>query len=139
MKRIFFSLASLALLFAGAGLAQAQQQFPLRPLALALDTGTKTATATTGAATLNKSSGVITSEALTTIAGATYVLTLTNSAIAAADMVFASVSFGTATTGSPAITSVKPAAGSVVITVQNVAAAAVFNGTLKIAFMDLDN
>lgn len=139
MKRILFSLASLALLFAGIGLAQAQQQFPLRPLALALDTGTKTATATAGAATLNKASGVITTEALTTVAAATYVLTLTNSAIAATDMVFVSVWFGTSTTGVPTVASVKPGAGNVVITIQNIAAAAVFNGTLKIAFMDLDN
>ena len=76
---------------------------------LQLDTGTKTATATTGAATLAKDSGKITSESLTTAAGATYTLTLTNSAIAAADMVFASVAMGTATTGMPVVTRVSPA------------------------------
>lgn len=100
-----------------------------------LDTGTKTATATAGAATLAKDSGKITSEALTTAAGATYTLTLTNTAIAAADMVFASVALGTATTGMPVVTRVTPAAGSVVIIVQNIHASAALNGTIVISFM----
>jgi|GEM_PF-3059565 len=102
---------------------------------LQLDTGTKTATATAGAATLNKDSGKITTEALTTAAGATYALTLTDSSIAAADMVFASVAFGTATAGMPIVTSVAPAAGSVVITILNGHASAAFDGTLKISFL----
>jgi hypothetical protein len=101
---------------------------------LKLDTGTKTAAATAGAATLNKSSGVITSEALTTAAGADYTLTLTNSTIAAADIVMASVQLGSATTGVPTIASVTPGSGSVVIVVQNIHASAAVNGTLKIAF-----
>lgn len=101
---------------------------------LTLDTGTKTATATAGAATLNKMSGVITSESLSTAAGSTYTLTLTNSDIAATDMVFASVAMGTATTGMPAVTTVKPGGGSVVIVVQNIASAAALNGTIKITF-----
>lgn len=103
--------------------------------ALQLDTGTKTATATAGAATLAKDSGKITSESLTTAAGSTYTLTLTNSAIAAADMVFASVAYGTATTGMPVITRVTPAANSVVIVVQNIHASAALNGTIVISFM----
>ena len=107
--------------------------------AVKVDTGTKTATAVAGAATLNKNAGVITSEALTTAAGATYTLTLTDSAIAAADQVMASVSLGTATTGTPTITTVTPAAGSVVIIVQNIHASAALNGTIKIAFVDFDN
>lgn len=100
-----------------------------------VDTGTKTAAATAGAATLNKNSGVITSEALTTAAGASYTLTLTNSVIAATDQVFASVQYGTATTGSPAVVTVTPGAGSVVIVVQNISAATALNGTIKIAFV----
>lgn len=106
---------------------------------LTLDTGTKTASATAGAATLNKNAGVITSEALTTAAGATYTLTLTNSTIAAADQVFASVQLGTATTGMPVITTVKPGAGSVVIVVQNIHASAALNGTIKVSFARLKN
>lgn len=106
---------------------------------LAVDSGTKTATATTGAATLNKNAGVVTSEALTTAAAATYTLTLTDSAIAAADQVLASVQLGTATTGTPTIATVTPAAGSVVIVVQNIHASAALNGTIKITFVRLQN
>lgn len=106
--------------------------------AIALDEGTKTATATgtggTGTATLNKASGKITTGALTTAAAATHVLTLTNSRIAAADQVYASVGKGTATTGTVAIADVLPAAGSVAITIQNIAAAAAVNGTLVVSF-----
>ena len=104
-----------------------------------LDTGTKTATATAGAATLNKMSGTVTSESLTTAAGATYTLTVTDSDIAAADIVGAAVQLGTATTGMPTITTTTPAAGSVVIVVQNIHASAALNGTIKIAFWVLKN
>ena len=102
---------------------------------LTVDTGTKTATATGGAATLSKNSGVITSEALTTAAGATYTLTLTNTTIAATDQVFASVMYGTATAGMPVVTRVTPGSGSVVIIVQNIHASAALDGTIKISFL----
>jgi hypothetical protein len=104
-----------------------------------LDTGTKTATASSGAATLNTMAGVVTSESLSTAAGATYTLTLTNSDIAAADQVLASVQLGSATTGMPAIATAAPGAGSVVIKVQNIHASAALNGTIKIAFAVLKN
>ena len=104
-----------------------------------LDTGTKTASATAGAATLNKMAGVVTSESITTAAGSDYTLTLTNSDIAAADQVFASVQLGSATTGEPCVTSVTPASGSAVIKVRNVAASAAFNGTIVVSFMVLKN
>lgn len=106
---------------------------------LHVDTGTKTATAVAGAATLNKMSGAITSEAITTAAGATYTLTLTNSSIAAADQVFANVNLGAGSGGTPAIASVTPAAGSVVIVVQNIHASAAFNAAIKIAFLVVKN
>lgn len=106
--------------------------------ALAVDEGTKTATATgtggTGTATLNKASGKITTGALTTAAAATHVLTLTNSKIAAGDQVYVSVCKGTATTGTPTVADVVAGASSVVITIQNIAAAAAVNGTLVISF-----
>lgn len=98
-------------------------------------TGVGTATATAGAATLNAFTGVITTEALTTVAGAFYELTLTNNKVAAADVVFAQVcGDGTATTGEPVVIHTHPAAGSVVIHVKNVSGAAAINGTVKIAF-----
>jgi hypothetical protein len=104
---------------------------------LTVDSGTKTATATAGAATLNKGSGIITSEALSTAAGATYTLTITNSTIAATDLVFASVQLGTATTGTPVITTTTVSANTIVIVVQNVHATAPLNGTIKISFISV--
>jgi hypothetical protein len=104
---------------------------------LQLDLGTKTATAVAGAATLNKNSGVITSEALSTAAAASYVLTLTNSTVVATDQVLASVQYGSATTGAPCITTVSVSADQIVFTVQNVAASAALNGTIKITFVTL--
>lgn len=97
-----------------------------------------TATAASGAATLNKRSGTITSEALTTAAGATYTLTLTNLTVSASSVVLASVAYGSATAGSPVVTRVQPSAGSLVVVVQNVHASAAVNGTLKVNFVVLD-
>ena len=97
----------------------------------------RVATATAGAATLNEAgSGVITSEALVTAANALYTLTLTNNMVGAADIVLASVAYGTATTGSPVVTRITPAAGSVVIIVRNgVTGDAALNGTIKVSFL----
>lgn len=92
-----------------------------------------TVTGAAGAATLNQSSGVITTESLTTAAGAIYTLTLTNSFIAAGDIVLTMVS--TTGTGNPVVTETTPAAGTCVILVQNVHAATAFNAALKIGFV----
>lgn len=94
-----------------------------------------TATASSAAATLNDLAGLITSEALTTAQNAIYALALTNSKIAAGDLVFASVQDGTNTQGTPMIGQIKPAAGSCTIEVINKhASAEALNGTIKIAF-----
>lgn len=137
MKSFLLGLA--ALLIAGsAAMAQTPgSPATFRPNSLAIDSGTKTATAVSGAVTLNKGSGVITTESLTTAAAGSYVLTLTDSAIAATDIVFANVWFGTSTTGIPEVTLTTPAAGSVVIQVHNDHATAAFNGTLKIGYFTL--
>lgn len=100
---------------------------------------TKTATAVSNAATLNKMAGKITTEALTTAAAATYTLTLTNNEIAAADQVYVSVAYGTATAGAPVVQLVTPAAGSVVIILKNVHASSALDGTLKISFLVVKN
>lgn len=100
---------------------------------LASDVGTATASA--GAATLNDRAGKITTEALTTAQDLFYTLVLTNSFIAAADMVFVSVGNGTNSAGTPILTTVTPAAGSVTLLIQNKHLTAVaLNGTLKISF-----
>ena len=94
-----------------------------------------TATATAGAATLSKQAGTVTSETLTTAAGSEYILTLTNTFVAAASVVLASVQNGSNTTAGAYVTSVTPAAGSVVIKVKNGHASAALDGTIKIAFL----
>lgn len=96
--------------------------------------GTITAAATAGAATLSKTLGVVTSEALTTAGLATYTLTLTNTTVSATSVVMASLANGTNTQGTPAIGLVTPGSGSVVITVNNLHATQALNGTIKIAF-----
>ncbi len=93
------------------------------------------ATATAGAATLNGLSGKVTSEALTTAQNAIYTLTITNSSIAAADIVLVNVANGTNSAGTPMIGKVTAGAGSVAIEVINKHASAVaFNGTVVVGF-----
>ena len=94
-----------------------------------------TATASGGAATLNNKAGVVTTESLNTAAAANYTLTLTNDQIAAADIVLVTVGQGTNTGGTPVLTTVTPASGSVAIIVKNDHATTAFNGTLKISFI----
>lgn len=103
-----------------------------------LDVLTGSATSTAGAATVNTQTGQVTTEALTTAAGATYSFVLTNALINAQSIVLVSIGKGTATTGVPAVTTVTPASGSATIVVQNVAAAAALNGTITINFAVLN-
>jgi hypothetical protein len=104
-----------------------------------VDTGTKTATASSGAATLSKNAGVITTEALTTAGLADYTLTLTNTAIAAADQLMVSVGNGSNTQGDPVVGAVTPGAGSAVIVIRNAHATQALNGTLRISFVLFKN
>ena len=102
-----------------------------------LGTGTKTAAATAGAATLNNLSGVVTSEPLTTAAGATYTVTIADSTVLPTDIVTASTALGTATSGLPEVATVTPGAGTLVIVVRNATGAPALNGTITIAFADI--
>lgn len=95
---------------------------------------TGTVTAAAGAATLSTQNGIVTSEALSTAAGATYTLTLTNTKISAASVVMAQSTLGTATTGYPTVSKITPGAGSVVIVVTNESGAAALNGTILVTF-----
>lgn len=91
------------------------------------------ATATAGAATLNGTRGIVTSESLTTAAGSDYVLTVTNSQITASSIVLVSVANGTNTTEGMAVNRVQPASGSAVVHVRNTGSG-VWNGTIVISF-----
>lgn len=92
------------------------------------------ATASAGAATANGGQGKITSESLTTAAGADYTLTLTNSVVAATDLVFANVALGTSNQGDPIVAGITPGAGSVVIIIRNAHASLALNGTIVIGY-----
>ena len=95
-----------------------------------------TATATAGAATLAAYQGKVTSEALTTAQNGIYTLTITNSLIAATDIVLVSVANGTNTQGTIMVGRVTPGASSVVVTVINKhATAEALNGTIVISFV----
>lgn len=98
------------------------------------DNTTNTVTLATNAGTLNTAYGTITTESLTTAAGAAQALTITNSLITANTMVIAVIS-GYAGTGVPVITKIVPAAGSFVATVTNLAAAAALNAAITIKFI----
>lgn len=94
------------------------------------------ASATAGAATLNKVSGIITSESIATATAGIYTLTLTNNQVFTNGVVLASVQLGSATTGTPQIVDVNTGAtdGTVVIRVKNIDGSNAFNGTIKVSF-----
>lgn len=93
-----------------------------------------TASATAGAATLHAPCGTITSESITTAAGATYTLTLTNRFCNTGSVVVCTAD-PASSAGSPAITAATATAGQVVIKVQNVHASAAFNNSIKVHFV----
>ena len=96
-----------------------------------LDVTPSTATSTAAAASTSTQVSVVTTEALVTAAGATYTFTLTNPLINVNTCVTAIAGKGTATTGGLTQIFTTPAAGSVVIIMQNVTLAAL-NGTVKL-------
>jgi hypothetical protein len=97
------------------------------------------ATATSGAATDHHVSGQVTSESLTTAAGSTYTLTLTNKHIVPDAVLLASVALGTSTQGTPQIVSCTPSSttGSGTIVAKNIDSTNAFNGTIVISFLSI--
>lgn len=99
-----------------------------------LGTVVGTATAVAGAATLSALRGKITTEALTTAAAAEYTLTLTNTQIAAGDLVFVTTDALTSA-GTPGVGGATVTAGQVVITITNLHASVAFSAAILISFM----
>ena len=99
---------------------------------LAIDSNTATAVA--GAATV-KTCGmaVVTSESLSTAAGADYTLTLTWPDVNANDVAFCSVQNGTNTQGDSLLGSVTMSAGQIKVVIRNGHATQAFNGTIVIS------
>lgn len=95
--------------------------------------GNLAATCSSNAATCSRLSGIITSESLVTAAGSSQALTITNTFVAATDIVIVTQQGGTSTTGSVEVKAV-PGAGSFVITLTNRHASAAFNGTFILGF-----
>lgn len=89
---------------------------------------------TAGAVTINHSGGSITTESLTTAAGADYTFVLTNALIAPDSVPLFSVGSGTNTTLPFYVHSVTLGSGTATIKIRNGHASAAFNGTLKIWF-----
>lgn len=98
---------------------------------LLLDKGT--GTEASNAVTISHQSGVITTSSLTTAAGSTYAITLTNTKIATSSVVLVSLMGGSNTTLGVQL-SATAASGSSVITIANINAASALNGTLLIGF-----
>ena len=95
-----------------------------------------TGTASSAAVTINKRFGIITTESLTTAQNAVATVTLTNSEVAAADLVLATLGFGTCTAGTPVLTRASVTASTVTFKISNLHASAVaLDGTLLIYFM----
>lgn len=105
---------------------------PLPAMAFDLAVNGSTATGLANASTCANSFCVVTTESVTTAAAATYTETVTATPVVATDICMASVT--TAGTGSPTVTKVTPAAGSLVIIIQNISAATAFNNTLVISY-----
>lgn len=92
-----------------------------------------TGTSAAGAITLHALAGIITTESLSTAAGATYTLTLTNSFINTSSVVQVTPDKASST-GTPCLAYVTPGAGSATIVIQNIHSATAFNAAIKIAF-----
>lgn len=93
-----------------------------------------TGTCSSNAVTINTPVGKITTESLSTAAGAVQAITLTNSSVAAADVVIATVIGGSSSTGIAGISKSVAGSGSCVITLTNTALVAALNGTVIIGY-----
>lgn len=100
----------------------------------ALEVETGAVTLSSNAGTLSQLAGKITTEALTTAAGAAETLTITNTLVAATDIVLVTRNGGTSDEGTPEF-SVVPGSGSFVITLENRHASAAFDGTFIFGFL----
>lgn len=86
------------------------------------------------AVTASGMAGVITTSALTTAGGATYVITWTNTFITATSTIMFSISGGTNTTQNITFTCV-PGSGTATLTIFNNTAATALNGTIFISYL----
>lgn len=102
------------------------------------DTGTATASGTGGTSTvtLSKQNGVITTDAITTAAGAAHVITVTNTLVAATSRILVTLDKNSSA-GTPVITSVTPGSGSFTVEISNLHASVAVDAALKVHFLVL--
>ncbi len=91
-----------------------------------LDSETKTCTS--NACTSNKQATVVTTESLSTAAGSSQAITITNSLVAAGDLAWVEVAGGTNTT--PVIHKAVTTSSTITVTFTNIDPAAALNGTI---------
>ena len=94
-----------------------------------------TATGAALAATCSAPAGVVTTEALTTAAGAEQTYVITNTRVKATDIVLVQAGNGTNTTVAPQVCSVTPTANTSTVVFTNVHAASALNGTITLSFV----
>lgn len=99
-----------------------------------LQLGSGSGTTSSFAITINKAAGVITTESLTTAAGATQAVTLTDSKIRVGDMIQCTVD-PNGSAGTPICANVTVSAGQAVFLIQNIHSATALNAAVKIYFM----
>lgn len=99
-----------------------------------IEVETGAVTLSSNAGTLSKRAGKITTEALTTAAGAAVTLTITNTLVAATDIIIVTRNGGTSDEGTPEYT-VNPGSGSFTIVLENRHASAAFDGTFIFGFL----
>ena len=99
-----------------------------------LQVGMGTGTASSNAVTINNGSGIITTESLTTASQSTVTITLTNSRIAAGDIVLANLN-GNGSAGTPVLLSTAVTASTATFIIKNDHASNAFNAALKIMFV----
>lgn len=85
--------------------------------------------------TLNRQSGILTTQSLTTAGLADYSLTLTNSLIGTNTVVYAIIRTGSISQGVPIVRAVNTSSGSATLIIYNAHATLAFNGNLKISFV----
>lgn len=93
-----------------------------------------TGTCSSNAVTISKMAGVITTEALTTAAGASQAITLTNTLAAVGDLVIPYIVGGTNTRAHINVFAVATAGGAT-ITINNIGPTNAINGTVIIGFL----
>lgn len=95
-------------------------------------------TCVSNAVTINKTQAVVTTESLTTAAGASQAITVTNNKVSVGDILLVTINGGTNTTGSVEIKAVATA-NTATITLTNRHASAAFNGTFILALVVIKN